>query len=234
MTIQEFEDAFGHKSLEERSLKVECARRERDGDFLHRGLSSCERFADRRVEAAEAAVVELRQRLGLMQRQHRLRLMRDVVTDDAEQHEGRVHARLLTRAAAAGVHGADRDAEFFALALGAQHIPEVREEHMALAIKLTETCYQMYARMKTGLAPEFVQFTSRDLEAGRSAVFNIGRPETVESLFVLWYYTQDPRWREMGWNIFTAFETSAATGSGAPPPNARPRRRALRPTRRAP
>ena len=111
------------------------------------------------------------------------------------------------------------------LAIGAQDGRRFDAEYMALAEGIGETCYQMYARMKTGLAPEFVQFTSRDLEAGRSAVFNIGRPETVESLFVLWYYTQDPRWREMGWNIFTAFETYAATGSGAPPPAARRRRR---------
>ena len=70
----------------------------------------------------------------------------------------------------------------------------------------------LYARVARGFRGPTIQ--------GRSAVFNIGRPETVESLFVLWYYTQDPRWREMGWNIFTAFETYAATGSGAPPPAA--------------
>ena len=120
-------------------------------------------------------------------------------------------------------HKMDHLACFIAatLAIGAQDGRRFDAEYMALAEGIGETCYQMYARMKTGLAPEFVQFTSRDLEAGRSAVFNIGRPETVESLFVLWYYTQDPRGREMGWNIFTAFETYAATGSGAPPPAAR-------------
>lgn len=40
------------------------------------------------------------------------------------------------------------------LALGAAHIPEVREEHMALATKLMRTCYEMYSRQPTGLAPE--------------------------------------------------------------------------------
>ena len=72
------------------------------------------------------------------------------------------------------------------LALGAHSDPlgmdgaRARRD-LETAKAVTYTCYQMYARMKTGLAPEFVQFTSRDLEAGRSAVFNIGRPETVES-----------------------------------------------------
>ena len=128
-------------------------------------------------------------------------------------------------------HKMDHLACFIAatLAIGAQDGRRFDAEYMALAEGIGETCYQMYARMKTGLAPEFVQFTSRDLEAGRSAVFNIGRPETVESLFVLWYYTQDPRWREMGWNIFTAFETYAATGSGMPPPAAAAARSPRRP-----
>ena len=138
-------------------------------------------------------------------------------------------------------HKMDHLACFIAatLAIGAQDGRRFDAEYMALAEGIGETCYQMYARMKTGLAPEFVQFTSRDLEAGRSAVFNIGRPETVESLFVLWYYTQDPRWREMGWNIFTAFETYAATARvrrrPPPPPRAaQSRRRAAAPPRRAP
>ena len=54
------------------------------------------------------------------------------------------------------------------LALGAQHIPEVYVEHMALAKKLVRTCYEMYARQSTGLAPEFVKFNrgARDVGGG--------------------------------------------------------------------
>ena len=40
------------------------------------------------------------------------------------------------------------------------------------------------------------------------------RPEAVESFFVMWYYTRDPKWREMGWKVFEAFERHAATPSG--------------------
>jgi len=89
------------------------------------------------------------------------------------------------------------------LALGAQHLPEQHDEHMALAAKLTETCYQMYARQATGLAPEFVKF-GRGLEIG--AAHNLLRPETVESLFYMWRFTHDPKYREWGWKIFVAFE----------------------------
>jgi endoplasmic reticulum Man9GlcNAc2 1,2-alpha-mannosidase len=35
---------------------------------------------------------------------------------------------------------------------------------------------------------------------------NIQRPETVESLFILYRLTGDPKYREWGWKIFEAFE----------------------------
>ncbi|KAJ1984522.1 mannosyl-oligosaccharide alpha-1,2-mannosidase [Dimargaris verticillata] len=43
---------------------------------------------------------------------------------------------------------------------------------------------------------------------------NLLRPETVESLFVLWRITKRPQYREWGWIIFNAFEqhTRVATG----------------------
>ncbi|KAK3307868.1 glycoside hydrolase family 47 protein [Chaetomium strumarium] len=34
---------------------------------------------------------------------------------------------------------------------------------------------------------------------------NLQRPETVESLFVMWRVTEDPLYRELGWKIFRAF-----------------------------
>ena len=80
------------------------------------------------------------------------------------------------------------------LALGAQHIPEHKDEHMALAAKLTETCYNMYSRQKTGLAPEFVTFRGGKINVG--ARHNLLRPETVESLFLMWRFTKDPKYRE--------------------------------------
>jgi hypothetical protein len=55
------------------------------------------------------------------------------------------------------------------------------------------TCYQMYARMATGIAPEYVNFPGgRDLEAAPNAAFYILRPETSESLFVLHQVTGNP------------------------------------------
>lgn len=40
------------------------------------------------------------------------------------------------------------------------------------------------------------------------------RPETVESLFLMWRLTRDERWRIHGWNIFQAIERETKTDSG--------------------
>ena len=100
-------------------------------------------------------------------------------------------------------------------AVGAQDGGKFDAEYMTLAEALAETCYKMYANTATGLSPEFVQFPpGRDLATPRSASYNIGRPEAVEAWFYMWYYTKDPKWREMGWKVFEAFEKHAATKSG--------------------
>jgi len=98
------------------------------------------------------------------------------------------------------------------LALGAQHIPEVRDEHMALAEKLVETCYKMYANQRTGLAPEFVRFGANGMSVG--AGHNLLRPEAIEAIFYMWRFTKQPKYREWGWKMFLAFEkyTKVATG----------------------
>ena len=43
---------------------------------------------------------------------------------------------------------------------------------------------------------------------------NLLRPETVESLFYMWRFTKDPKYREWGWKAFLGFEkyTKVATG----------------------
>jgi hypothetical protein len=70
---------------------------------------------------------------------------------------------------------------------------------------------------KTGIAPEFITFRSgSDFAAGSNAPFYILRPETVESLFILFQLTGDPIYLEWGCEIFQAIEhhcrTDAAYG----------------------
>lgn len=102
------------------------------------------------------------------------------------------------------------------LALGATH-GAVRgakaSRYMELARNMTGTCYQMYARQKTGLAPEVTVFGGTE-EMTAAPSYNILRPETVEALFVLWRTTHDSVYREWGWNIFQAFEKHCRVAGG--------------------
>mmetsp|Transcript_10690 Transcript_10690/g.13368 ORF Transcript_10690/g.13368 Transcript_10690/m.13368 type:complete len:147 (+) Transcript_10690:1-441(+) len=73
----------------------------------------------------------------------------------------------------------------------------------------------MYERTATKLAPEFITFRAgHDFIPAPSAPFNILRPETAESLFVLHHLTGDPMYREWAWNIFQAFESHCKTNLG--------------------
>jgi len=93
------------------------------------------------------------------------------------------------------------------LALGAQHLPEHHDEHMRIAKALASTCYQMYARQKTGLSPEFVRFPGGgQINNDARATHNLLRPEAIEAIFYLWRFTKDPMYREWGWKMFLAFE----------------------------
>lgn len=105
-------------------------------------------------------------------------------------------------------------------------------ENLRLAEDLLKTCVQMYFVTSTGLAPEIAYFHVEDyFEEGydggnKSSKYlndivikpadrhNLLRPETVESLFVLYRITEDPKYREWGWQIFEAFEKYTKVVSG--------------------
>ncbi|RYC60100.1 hypothetical protein CHU98_g6108 [Xylaria longipes] len=112
-----------------------------------------------------------------------------------------------------------------------------KEEQIRLARDLMKTCWGMYAVTKTGLAPEIAWFQAneedlrpapgdrplaptknslaawkRDYIVKPLDAHNLQRPETVESLFVMWRITEDPLYREWGWKIFNAFERHTRLG----------------------
>ncbi|XP_020705762.1 mannosyl-oligosaccharide 1,2-alpha-mannosidase MNS3 [Dendrobium catenatum] len=105
-------------------------------------------------------------------------------------------------------------------------------ENLSLAEDLAKTCFEMYSVTSTGLAPEIVYFNIEgNLEHGldggnKSSEYvndivirhndrhNLLRPETLESLFVLHRITEDPKYREWGWQIFLAFEKHTKVDSG--------------------
>jgi len=103
------------------------------------------------------------------------------------------------------------------LALGAYTDPQGLESNRAqrdlkTAKALTYTCYQMYARSKTGISPEWIQFQSgSDFRPGRQGSHYLLRPEAFESFFILSYLTKDPVYREWGWECFQAIERYCKT-----------------------
>jgi hypothetical protein len=117
---------------------------------------------------------------------------------------------------------------------GARRLPDWSAEksrQMTLAKELTKTCRGMYKVTQTGIAPEIIWFQADEAPArlkngepsplGPSSdsesawkkdytikpldAHNLQRPETVESLFLMWRITKDPIYREWGWEIFRAF-----------------------------
>ncbi|KAJ1949909.1 hypothetical protein FBU59_000934, partial [Linderina macrospora] len=123
------------------------------------------------------------------------------------------------------------------LALGSKSLN--RPDDMDLAKKLMDTCFQMYNLTTTGLGPEYVLFRDSDnkglspnkdkndfeieeLSAAGEFEERVGfyygkdrsyilRPETVESLMVLYRTTGDPKYKEWGWQIFQSIEAYTKT-----------------------
>lgn len=104
---------------------------------------------------------------------------------------------------------------------------------LELAHELAHTCYQLYRRTPSGLAPEIVVFVMEKVSdaypgshppdtGGGDFIIRNGdahtllRPETVESFYILWKVTGDPIYREWAWQIFRAFELWARVDESIP------------------
>lgn len=109
------------------------------------------------------------------------------------------------------------------LALGHMHgaagnLEELRQKgfsnHLHLAEELIHTCYKMYSNQKLKLAPEIVHFDHRGMFVKKQDTHNLLRPETVESLFILYRITRDKKYRKWGWEIFNAIESYSKISTG--------------------
>lgn len=105
------------------------------------------------------------------------------------------------------------------MALGAKWLD--RPQDLKVAEELARTCYQSYKGTKTGLGPEAFQM-QMDEDAGTYDKEGFGvyeaqyilRPETLESLFVLYRVTGDPKYQDWGWEIYLAIEKHCRTAAG--------------------
>lgn len=96
----------------------------------------------------------------------------------------------------------------------------LKEEDMMIAKEITHSCWKTYEGTATGLSPEIVVFNTN--EDAKEAFYikpldrhNLQRPETVESLFILYRITKDPIYREWGWKIFESFVKHTKTPDGS-------------------
>lgn len=94
------------------------------------------------------------------------------------------------------------------LALGSKYLSADlyprKELDLVFAKEIANTCIEAYTQMPTGLAPEIFRF-SPELIADPGAKHNLLRPETIESLFIMWRTTHDEVYRDHAWNIFQSF-----------------------------
>lgn len=100
------------------------------------------------------------------------------------------------------------------LAMGSKYLN--RPQDMAMARKLAQACYLTYHHSRTGLGPEAVKFDVEPGSNGKLFIVDqdtfysrgtsrseyILRPETVESLWILYRLTGDRKYPEQAWEIF--------------------------------
>ncbi|KAJ5115920.1 Glycoside hydrolase family 47 [Penicillium angulare] len=114
-----------------------------------------------------------------------------------------------------------------------------KEEQMKLARELMKTCWAMYAVTNSGLSPEIAWFEAdeadlvpfaglkprprssnnvknwkKDINIRPLDAHNLQRPETVESLFLMFRVTEDPIYRKWGLEIFKAFQNHTKLEGG--------------------
>lgn len=103
--------------------------------------------------------------------------------------------------------------------LRAAGMPLFHENDYELAQQLVKTCYMTYEQTTTGISPEISFFNMDNLSQPRDftvqAAHYLLRPETVESLFLVYRMTGDPQYQEMGWKIFEAIKKHCKTPNGA-------------------
>lgn len=104
---------------------------------------------------------------------------------------------------------------------GARKLPahEVDKDWESIGAGITETCYQMYHRQPSHLAPECVTLLpdagpEHDMTVWQNAGHYLLRPEAAEAIFYMFYYTGDPKYRRMAGEIYEAIETHTKTTYG--------------------
>lgn len=87
------------------------------------------------------------------------------------------------------------------------------EKVMQVAKNFAHACYESYRMTPTGLGPEIFHY-NEDGTIRPGARTYLLRPETVESLFILYRVTGDKMYQDWAWDIFQAIEKHCKTRYG--------------------
>ncbi|XP_015925530.1 mannosyl-oligosaccharide 1,2-alpha-mannosidase IA [Parasteatoda tepidariorum] len=102
-------------------------------------------------------------------------------------------------------------------AIGSEYMPPNRKEYfLQLGKDLTHTCHESYDRTATKLGPESFRFSdaSEARALKQNEKYYIQRPEVIESYFVLWRVTKDPKYRQWGWEAAQAIDKHCRVDGG--------------------
>ena len=88
------------------------------------------------------------------------------------------------------------------------------DERAAALLSLETTHARDVATLNATLPPPPLRPRSPPFAVDPGAKYNLLRPETMESLFVLHRTTGEERWREWGWQLFSAFVRHARVEGG--------------------
>ena len=93
---------------------------------------------------------------------------------------------------------------------------EHKMNHLAAMEEITNTCHESYDRTDTKLGPEVMRLNisieARALKQNER--YYILRPETVESYFLMWRLTKDPKYRDWGWEMVQALDRHCKAEGG--------------------
>lgn len=90
---------------------------------------------------------------------------------------------------------------------------EASAKRLTAAKGIADTCHESYKRSATGLGPEQFGDQARSEHYGGQK-FYILRPEVIETYFVLWRTTHDPKYRDWAWEAVQAIEKYCRTAHG--------------------
>ena len=100
-------------------------------------------------------------------------------------------------------------------ALGAEGSKQ-KDHYLELGADIAHTCHESYDRSAMKLGPESFRFSAgkEALALTKNEKYYILRPEVVETYFIMWRFTKDPKYRQWGWEAVEALKANCQVENG--------------------